>query len=166
VQAALIGDAAEENRGGEAYPPASRPKREPSRQDPRRTAEDELTETKLEDANLQFRRGKTGSWERAVQLKGSDYYIAAQGSDNSMVGIQEAKVHDDQIRFALRMDIAGKGDSWISADDNTGSIRMRDDSNRRAHLVALRRGDNPDDATGGYDAKFHPMSWAELIDEI
>ncbi|XKK39730.1 hypothetical protein HFP72_02295 [Nocardiopsis sp. ARC36] len=130
------------------------------------TAEDELTETKLEDTNLQFRRGRTGSWERAVQRKGNDYYIAAQGSDNSMVGIQEAKVYDDQIRFALRMDIAGKGDSWISADDNTGSIRMRDDSNRRAHLVALRRGDSADDATGGYDAKFYPMSWAELIDEI
>ncbi|MFE6451631.1 hypothetical protein [Nocardiopsis dassonvillei] len=130
------------------------------------TAEEQLTESVLDDTNLKFRRGRTGDWERAVQRKGSDYYIAAQGSDNTMVGVQRAHIYDDQIRFALRMDIAGKGDAWISADDNTGSIRMRDDEGRRGHLVALRRGDDLDDATGGYDAKFYPMSSAELIDEI
>jgi hypothetical protein len=130
------------------------------------TAADELTEAVLDDTNLHFRRGRTGSWERAVQRKGNDYYIAAQGSDNSMTGIQQGHIYGEQIRFALRMAIAGKGDSWISADENSGSIRMRDDVNRRAHLVALRRGDDLEDATGGYDAKFYPMSSAELIDEI
>ncbi|PWV44677.1 hypothetical protein [Nocardiopsis sp. L17-MgMaSL7] len=132
------------------------------------TAADQLTETKLEDTNLEFRRGRSGSWERAVQRKGQDFYIAAQGSSESMVGIEEAKVYDDQIRFALRMDIAGRGDSWISAHDTGKSIRMRDDSDLRGHLVAYRRGNVSDDATGGsgISAKLYPLSWAQLIDEI
>ncbi|WP_240138749.1 hypothetical protein [Streptomyces sp. MUM 178J] len=39
---------------------------------------------------------------------------------------------------------------------------------RRAYLVALRRGNNPDDddATGGTNAKFYPKSGAELINDI
>lgn len=49
---------------------------------------------------LQFRRGHTGEWERSVQRKGQDYYIAAQGSDNTMVGIQSAKVTTTTRRAA------------------------------------------------------------------
>ncbi|UNO43443.1 hypothetical protein [Streptomyces sp. MST-110588] len=110
---------------------------------------------------LLFRVG-SGAWSRPVQRKGNYHYFSATGSSNSMRRVKQIKVYDEEIRFALRMDIAGAGDSWIADEEYTGSIRMRDTTERRAYLVAVRHGITFDDPFGNAQT-FRPRSWADLV---
>jgi hypothetical protein len=70
------------------------------------------------------------------QRKGNDYYWANdfewrfQGIDNFATSTDKG--------YRLRMNIANKGDAWISDDENTGSIRMRDSENDRAILYFVK----------------------------
>lgn len=100
------------------------------------------------------------SWERPCQRKGQNYYIAAGTSNMPMRGVRTCNVYADGIRFALRMDIAGKGDAWISDEDNTGSIRMQNPTERRAYLVAVRYGTND---PFGSQTTFRKRTWNDLI---
>lgn len=124
-------------------------------------AEGDLDALSLLDASLFFRVG-SGAWSRPVQRKGKYHYLAANGSSNSMRQVKSAKIYDEEIRFALRMDIAGAGDSWIADEEYTGSIRMRDTEARRAYLVAVRHGTAFDDPFGDV-LTFRARSWADLV---
>ncbi|MFE6685176.1 hypothetical protein ACFVFQ_01745 [Streptomyces sp. NPDC057743] len=132
------------------------------------TAEEHLTPESLAGKPLQYRNGRTGSWIRPYQRKGDYYYIAGSNSgENRMRSIKRAVVYEgDRIRFALRMDIEGKGDSWLSRDEHLGSIRMRDDEKLWGRLIAHRRGDVANDATGGINALYYPRSYGELTDGL
>lgn len=96
---------------------------------------------------LRYHWGSRG-WEKPVQRKGQQHYFAHTGSSNSMTSIQNASEANNAIRLALRMNISGAGDSWISDEQNTGSIRMQDNSSRASGLVAVRYGTGFDDALG------------------
>ncbi|MEW1660974.1 MULTISPECIES: hypothetical protein [unclassified Streptomyces] len=127
------------------------------------TTATELTEGNLDGTPFEYRSGRTGGWLRPKQRKGQDYCIAGSTGSWDMRSIKRAHIYDDEIRFSLRMNIAGKGDAWISFDalDNH-TIRMRDVEGRRARLIAFRRGDVADDATGGLDVPFTSYTYAEL----
>lgn len=122
------------------------------------TAAGDIDNHTLDQAEFQYRIGTSGSWSKPVQRKGSDYYIAHSGSDNTMRKVIEWNIYPEQIRFALRFDIAGKGDSWISENENTGSIRMRDSISNRAWLAAVRHGTTWDDPFGTRTT-FTSRSW-------
>ncbi|MEU6584360.1 hypothetical protein [Nocardia sp. NPDC046763] len=114
---------------------------------------------------MEWRRG-TGSWMRPSQRKGQDYYIAVVNPDNNssawpMHGVRTCHAYDDGIRFGLWMDIGGKGDAWISDEDNTGSIRMQTPEARRAYLVAIRHGTGDDPF--GSQTVFRKRAWSDLI---
>ncbi|MEV7423419.1 hypothetical protein [Streptomyces sp. NPDC091212] len=112
------------------------------------TTATELDTYALRTSQLQWRPGN-GHWQSLYLRKGKDYYLATDG-DWKMPAIKDAAITSAHIAFRLRMDIAGKGDMWISDDQNTGSIRMRDTEDASARLVAVRRGpdDAPDDPFG------------------
>jgi hypothetical protein len=108
-------------------------------------------------------KGTSTSWQLPSQRKGNDYYLAAvqSGSNQwSMRGVRTCNGYADGIRFALWMDIEGKGDSWISDQDNTGSIRMQATTERRAYLVAVRYGTND---PFGSQTTFRKRTWNDLI---
>ncbi|MFC9738484.1 hypothetical protein [Streptomyces noursei] len=121
------------------------------------TADGDLDNHTVKDAEFQYRIGN-GSWSRPVQRKGKYHYIAHSGSSNTMRKINNWNIYPEQIRFALRFDISGVGDSWISEDEYTGSIRMRDSTGDRAWLAAVRHGTTWDDPFGG-KVTFAPRSW-------
>ncbi|WP_329203354.1 hypothetical protein [Streptomyces sp. NBC_01435] len=111
---------------------------------------------------LQWRQ-RGGHWTTRGLRKGQDSYFATQG-DWSMGGIRQAVVTDQGMSFRLRMGIRGKGDMWISDDQNTGSIRMRDSENDRARLVAVRRGpDESLDDPFGTEQNFPVYTFDELV---
>ncbi|MEU7183580.1 MULTISPECIES: hypothetical protein [Streptomyces] len=131
------------------------------------TTATELTEGNLDSQPLQYRNGRTGDWLRPRQRKGEDYCIAGSTGSWDMRSIKRAHIYDDQIRFSLRMDIVSKGDSWISYDALSNNvIRMRDVEGRRSRLIALRRGDVANDATGGLDVSYHSRSYDELTEGL
>lgn len=70
------------------------------------------------------------------QRKGTDYYWA-NDFEWRFQGITDFATSTDK-GYRLRMNIANKGDAWISDDENTGSIRMRDSSNDRAILYFVQ----------------------------
>ncbi|WP_411130189.1 phosphatidylinositol-specific phospholipase C [Streptomyces sp. x-19] len=119
----------------------------------------------LQGVPLEYRVGNS-SWRTPMQRKGAEYYFAATG-DNTMRSIERAYLYGDPhvTRFALRMDIVGKGDSWISADHYTTSIRMRDTEGRRAYLVAVHYGDTPGDPFGSKTV-FEPISRQEMLGPV
>ncbi|MFD6393151.1 hypothetical protein [Nocardia sp. NPDC060259] len=94
---------------------------------------------------LQWRQG-TGGWKNVYQRKGSNYYLAVNGSW-WMRGVRSVKSYNTPY-FAFYMDIEGKGDSWISDETTTGSIRMQDSVSRRAYIVPRHFGTTDDDPFG------------------
>ncbi|SHH06182.1 hypothetical protein [Streptoalloteichus hindustanus] len=122
------------------------------------TADGDIDNHTIKNAELQYRVGPTGSWSRPVQRKGKYHYLAHTGSSDSMRKIINWNIYPEQIRFALRFDISGAGDSWISENEYTGSIRMRDSSGDRAWLAAVRYGTTWDDPFGTRTS-FSSRSW-------
>ncbi|WP_280249631.1 hypothetical protein [Nocardia abscessus] len=120
-----------------------------------------LTAGDIENSIL-FCGRRRDSWRNPAQRKGQDYYINMHvGADNGMVGIDDCLIYEDAIRFALRMDIRYRDDSWISDETNTGSIRMQDKTDRRAYMVAVHYGDDWDPF--GSETVFRKRSWNDLV---
>ncbi|KAF9565963.1 hypothetical protein EC968_003993 [Mortierella alpina] len=75
------------------------------------------------------------------QRKGTDYYWA-NDFEWRFQGITDFATSSSDKGYRLRMNIANKGDAWISDDENTGSIRMRDNSDDRAILYFVTFSDD------------------------
>ena len=75
------------------------------------------------------------------QRKGQEYYWA-HDFEWRFQGIKAFDYNASDKGYRVRPDIANKGDAWISEDEVTGSIRMRDNESSRAILYFVTFTDN------------------------
>lgn len=101
-----------------------------------------FTSTTWGDANI--RELRDGQFRTTYQRKGQEYYWAHDGS-NKVQGVKSLAYSATDKGYRLRADIDGKGDSWISEEEVTGSIRFRDSENDRAILYFVTFSDNEND---------------------
>lgn len=96
----------------------------------------ELSESDMTKAFLLRVNGNT--FCATGQRKGKEWYWAFQNWWDNIIGLKTIETRSDDNGYRVRFSINQRGDSWISEDEVTGSIRLRDSVDDRAILYFVR----------------------------